>query len=106
VVSPCTGVSLSIARGEFVVVLGKSGGGKTSLLNLIGTIDKPTKGHIQIAGKRNFDSLRPLCAEIEMFERCHSVVQASRPTQRMKSLQCFACAKCTRLHLATPRSPS
>jgi len=46
------GVSLRIERGEFVVILGKSGGGKTSLLNLMGTIDKPTKGDITICGKR------------------------------------------------------
>lgn len=44
------GVSLSIARGEFVCVFGTSGGGKTSLLNVIGTIDKPTKGDIKVAG--------------------------------------------------------
>lgn len=39
-------------RGEFIVILGKSGGGKTSLLNLIGTIDKPTKGELLICGTR------------------------------------------------------
>jgi ABC-type glutathione transport system ATPase component len=46
------GVSLSIRRGEWVTILGKSGGGKTSLLNIIGTIDKPTKGEITICSKR------------------------------------------------------
>jgi putative ABC transport system ATP-binding protein len=46
------GVSLRIKRGEFICILGKSGGGKTSLLNLLGTIDNPTKGDITIAGKR------------------------------------------------------
>jgi len=46
------GVSLEITRGEFVCILGKSGGGKTSLLNCIGTIDKPTKGDLYICGKR------------------------------------------------------
>jgi putative ABC transport system ATP-binding protein len=45
------GVTLKIKRGEFVVILGKSGGGKTSLLNIIGTIDKPTKGDLLICGK-------------------------------------------------------
>jgi len=37
------GVNLIVKRGEFVCVFGTSGGGKTSLLNIIGTIDKPTK---------------------------------------------------------------
>lgn len=46
------GVNLSIAAGEFIMILGTSGGGKTSLLNIIGTIDKPTKGDITICGQR------------------------------------------------------
>jgi len=46
------GVSVTIKRGEFVCVFGTSGGGKTSLLNIIGTIDKPTKGELFIAGTR------------------------------------------------------
>lgn len=37
-----------IRRGEFVIIRGPSGGGKTSLLNLIGTIDVPTKGKITL----------------------------------------------------------
>ena len=35
-----------IRRGEFVMLRGPSGGGKTTLLNIIGTIDKPTGGSI------------------------------------------------------------
>jgi putative ABC transport system ATP-binding protein len=46
------GVSLKIKRGEFVIIYGTSGGGKTSMLNIIGTIDKPTKGHLTICGTR------------------------------------------------------
>lgn len=37
------GVSLTIYEREFICILGTSGGGKTTLLNMIGTIDKPTK---------------------------------------------------------------
>ncbi|KNE61631.1 hypothetical protein AMAG_06441 [Allomyces macrogynus ATCC 38327] len=44
------GVSLTVAKGEWVAVYGTSGGGKTSLLNIIGTIDKPTKGELSICG--------------------------------------------------------
>lgn len=46
------GVSLAVRRGEFLVILGKSGGGKTSLLNVIGTIDRPSKGSLHICGDR------------------------------------------------------
>jgi putative ABC transport system ATP-binding protein len=46
------GVNLSINSGEFICVLGTSGGGKTTLLNIIGTIDKPSKGDVYICGLR------------------------------------------------------
>ena len=38
------GVNLTVQDGEFITILGTSGGGKTTLLNIIGTIDKPSKG--------------------------------------------------------------
>lgn len=44
------GVSLTIARGEFLVILGKSGGGKTTMLNMMGTIDKPSRGDVCVCG--------------------------------------------------------
>lgn len=37
------GVTLEVMRGEMLCILGTSGGGKTTMLNLIGTIDTPTK---------------------------------------------------------------
>ncbi|MDH5376298.1 MAG: ABC transporter ATP-binding protein [Candidatus Bathyarchaeota archaeon] len=45
------GVNLAFKRGEFVVVMGSSGSGKTTLLNLIGALDKPTKGKVYIDGE-------------------------------------------------------
>jgi len=41
-----------IKRGEFVMIRGPSGGGKTTLLNLIGTIDSPSDGELFIMNKR------------------------------------------------------
>ncbi len=43
-------LSLSIARGEFVAVVGPSGSGKSTLLNLIGAIDQPSSGSLVVAG--------------------------------------------------------
>lgn len=40
-----------IRRGEFVMLRGPSGGGKTSLLNILGTIDRPTSGHVELLGE-------------------------------------------------------
>ncbi len=43
-------VTLDIFRGEFLVVLGPSGSGKTTLLNLLGGIDTPSSGQLQVDG--------------------------------------------------------
>jgi putative ABC transport system ATP-binding protein len=43
--------TLSVAEGEFVVVLGPSGSGKTTLLNIIGALDSPTSGTVQLDGQ-------------------------------------------------------
>ena len=42
------GVSLKIAKGEFLVIFGTSGGGKTTMLNILGTIDTPSRGDVKI----------------------------------------------------------
>ena len=44
------GIDVAIGRGEFVAVAGPSGSGKTSLLNLIGALDVPTSGRVEIDG--------------------------------------------------------
>jgi putative ABC transport system ATP-binding protein len=46
------GVSIDIARGEYVAIVGPSGCGKSTLLNLLGAIDPPSSGSLSILGRR------------------------------------------------------
>jgi len=45
------GVSFTVSPGEFVVLLGPSGAGKTTTLNLVGGLDRPTGGSLHVAGE-------------------------------------------------------
>jgi putative ABC transport system ATP-binding protein len=44
------GVSLSVAKGEFVAIMGSSGSGKSTMLHLLGGLDRPTSGSVVIDG--------------------------------------------------------
>ena len=46
-----SGISLNIQRGEFIAITGKSGCGKTTLLNIIGLLDNLTEGHYTLNGQ-------------------------------------------------------
>lgn len=45
------GIDLTVEKGEFTTIFGPSGSGKTTLLNMIGCLDKPTKGEIYFDGQ-------------------------------------------------------
>ena len=49
------GVNLEVRKGEIVAIVGKSGAGKTNLLQIIGTLDRPTKGEVIIDGTKVFE---------------------------------------------------
>ncbi len=58
------GVSLSVDRGSFVSIMGPSGSGKTTLLNIMGLLDRPTRGRVYIDG---VDTLRLSDRELAEF---------------------------------------
>jgi len=57
-------VSFSIKKGEFVLVIGSSGSGKSTLLNMVGLLDRPTKGRVLVDG---FDTSDLTDNEISAF---------------------------------------
>ncbi len=44
------GINLSVLRGDFISIMGPSGSGKTTLLNVLGLLDRPTKGKVYVDG--------------------------------------------------------
>lgn len=51
IVQALGGVNLQVHQGEFVAIVGTSGSGKSTLLNMMGGLDNPTSGSIQIKGR-------------------------------------------------------
>jgi putative ABC transport system ATP-binding protein len=58
------GVSLDVEAGEWVAVMGASGSGKSTLMNILGCLDRPTRGSYRLAGEEVADQGRDRLAEI------------------------------------------
>jgi putative ABC transport system ATP-binding protein len=52
------GINMEVKKGEFLALMGPSGSGKSTLLNLIGGIDRPTRGDVRVAGE-SLGTLKP-----------------------------------------------
>ena len=63
------GIDLDLERGSYTVLQGRSGSGKTALLNCIGTLETPTRGEVRVAGR----SLSRLSADERAAFRLHHV---------------------------------
>jgi len=62
------GISFSVRKGELVTVYGKSGCGKTTLLNIIGGLDRPTSGEIRIDGENIVDMSEDELADLRLHK--------------------------------------
>ncbi len=105
-------VSLSVEKGEFLIVMGPSGSGKSTLVNMIGGIDKPTTGKVKINStngsldlqglkdkdltkyRRNlvgfvfqFYSLVPTLTALENVEMIGELVNIPRSVLKKRSMQ-------------------
>ncbi|MFH1008638.1 MAG: ABC transporter ATP-binding protein [Candidatus Latescibacterota bacterium] len=63
------GINLEIYRGEYLSIMGPSGSGKTTLFNMVGALDRPSKGHILVEGTE----LTNLNQRQIAYLRCHRI---------------------------------
>lgn len=77
------GVSLSLSDGDNLAILGPSGCGKSTLLHIIGTLDRPTAGHVELRGEDPFQMDEPHLAAFRnrrigfVFQDHHLLPQCS-----------------------------
>lgn len=62
-------ITLQIKKATFAVICGPSGSGKTALLNIIGGIDRPTKGQVIVAGQELNDKDEDFLSEFRCTRR-------------------------------------
>ena len=63
------GIDLDVRRGEYLSILGPSGSGKSTFFNMVGGLDRPTEGHVEIDGY----SLSDLNQKQLAWVRCHKM---------------------------------
>ena len=67
-VKAVNGVSFTVEKGEFIAVIGPSGSGKSTLLNMVGGLDRPTSGEVEVGGHKLNDMSEK---ELIQFRRTH-----------------------------------
>ena len=78
-VAAVNGVSFKVPEGQFASIVGRSGSGKSTLLSLLGALDKPTEGSIEIDGKdisqmRDHELIQYRCQKIGFVFQGYNLV--------------------------------
>ena len=73
------GVNLSVEEGEFAAIVGTSGSGKSTLLHMMGGLDRPTSGSVEVAGQKIFELTDDA---LTIFRRKERVVCGAKETLR------------------------
>ncbi len=63
------GVTLDVIRGEYLSIMGPSGSGKTTLFNMVGALDRPSKGEVGVNGI----NMASLSQSQIAYHRCHNI---------------------------------
>lgn len=59
-------INLEVEKGEYVAIMGPSGSGKSTLMNIIGCLDKPTKGSFYLDGQKVLEQKENQVAEVRL----------------------------------------
>lgn len=86
VVTALDDISLSVKRCELVALVGPSGSGKTTLLNIVGSLDKPTKGEVSLEGVR-IDTLSEERLVNFRREKFSFIFQDAKPLRMLNVLE-------------------
>jgi len=76
-ITALAGVSIQVDRGHYLCIMGPSGSGKSTLLNLMGALDVPTSGEVELNGRplateRNLDAVR--AREVGFIFQLHNLI--------------------------------
>jgi ABC-type lipoprotein export system ATPase subunit len=83
------GISLQLEKQTFVSFIGPSGSRKSTLLNLIGVLDRPTRGTIRVNGTEQIGSQRAFSKHFERVQRYGSFVNVSLDQRHIPSHDCY-----------------